>query len=113
MNWKSINSLSEWEDLLKNNKSSDGHTIAVFKHSTRCAISSMAKKRLELDWNKYNSEVPIYYVDLIAYRNLSTSIADTLGIVHQSPQLILIKDGKSIYDASHISISSKSTANYK
>jgi bacillithiol system protein YtxJ len=75
----------------------------IFKHSTRCSISSMAKSRLEREWNLENVEP--WYLDLIAYRNVSNAIASKLGVYHESPQAIVLKDGIVVYDASHNSIS--------
>ena len=75
----------------------------IFKHSTRCSISSMAKSRLEREWNLESVEP--WYLDLIAYRNVSTAIASQLGVYHESPQAIVLKDGVVVYDASHNAIS--------
>ena len=75
----------------------------IFKHSTRCSISSMAKDRLEREWNLENVEP--WYLDLIAYRNISTAIAMQLGVHHESPQAILLKEGVVVYEASHNAIS--------
>ena len=75
----------------------------IFKHSTRCSISSMAKSRLEREWNLENLEP--WYLDLIAFRNISNAIASQLGVHHESPQAIVLKDGVVVYDASHNSIS--------
>ena len=75
----------------------------IFKHSTRCSISSMAKDRLEREWNLENVEP--WYLDLIAYRNVSNAVAAELGVHHESPQAILLKDGIVIHDSSHNSIS--------
>lgn len=75
----------------------------IFKHSTRCSISSMAKDRLEREWNLENVEP--WYLDLIAYRNISNAITSQLGVHHESPQAILLKDGIVVYDDSHNSIS--------
>ena len=75
----------------------------IFKHSTRCSISSMAKDRLEREWNLENVEP--WYLDLIAYRNVSNAIASQLGVDHESPQAILLKDGIVVHDSSHNSIS--------
>ena len=77
----------------------------IFKHSTRCSISSMAKSRLEREWNLENVE--LWYLDLIAYRNVSNAIASQLGVHHESPQAILLKDGIVVHDSSHNSISVK------
>ncbi len=75
----------------------------IFKHSTRCSISSMAKSRLEREWDLENVEP--WYLDLIAYRNVSNAIASQLGVHHESPQAILLKDGIVVHDSSHNSIS--------
>jgi len=79
------------------------HTVpcVIFKHSTRCSISSMAKSRFERNWDIDEAEIEPYYLDLIAYRPVSNKIAETLGVVHQSPQVILIKNGKATYNTSH------------
>ena len=75
----------------------------IFKHSTRCSISTMAKSRLEREWNLKNVEP--WYLDLIAYRNVSNAIASQLGVHHESPQVILLKNGLVVHDSSHNSIS--------
>ena len=75
----------------------------IFKHSTRCSISSMAKDRLEREWNLENVEP--WYLDLITYRNVSNAIASQLGVHHESPQAILLKDGVVLHDSSHNAIS--------
>lgn len=103
MKWLSLESESDFEGLLSSDK-----TIAIFKHSTRCAISSMAKNRLESSWDKDLSDIPVYLLDLIRYRNVSNYIAQQLQITHQSPQLILITKGEVVYNASHSAISTAS-----
>lgn len=74
----------------------------IFKHSTRCSISSMAKNRLDKKDLPENAD--FYYLDLLKYRSLSNKIADTFDVHHQSPQVLLIKDGKCVYDESHSGI---------
>ena len=97
MDWKVLNSESQFLDLLANES-----LYAVFKHSTRCSISTMAKNRVERDWNL---ELPIYYLDLIQFRSVSNLITEKSGVEHQSPQLIVFQNGTPIYDASHNAIS--------
>jgi bacillithiol system protein YtxJ len=77
----------------------------IFKHSTRCGISSMAKHQLEHDWDLDAELVDMYYLDLIAHRDMSNQIADLTGVTHQSPQIILIRNGKAVFDTSHHAIS--------
>lgn len=72
----------------------------------------MAKMRLENSWQKHNDQTPIYLLDLISHRDVSNEIAESLEVTHQSPQLILVKNGEMIYNASHISINSKEAASY-
>ena len=77
----------------------------IFKHSTRCSISMMAKRRFELDWDTLPADMPLYFLDLIKYRDLSNKIAQDFQVYHESPQLLLIKDGECILDQSHGGIS--------
>ena len=85
MKWEILSSEQQFLDLLDNES-----LFAIFKHSTRCSISSMAKNRVERDWDL---DFPIYYLDLIQYRSISNLIAAKSGIEHQSPQLIVFQNG--------------------
>ena len=77
--------------------------VVIFKHSTRCSISRMALKQFENEFD-LNEKVVSFLLDLIEYRNISNEIASRFGVQHQSPQIILISDGKAVYNASHESI---------
>jgi len=66
----------------------------------------MAKSRLESSWNYLDEEMPIYYLDLIQYRNVSDKIATEFKVEHASPQVLVIKDGASVYHTSHNDIRS-------
>ena len=96
MNWIPLTDEKEFAEILK--KSAEKPQL-IFKHSTRCSISSMAKSRL--DKADTPDSVDFNYLDLISYRSLSNKIAEELSVHHESPQVILIKDGKCIYDESH------------
>jgi len=98
MDWIEIKSVEELHQALAK---SEKQPIALFKHSTRCSVSFMAKKTVEQSWDL---DIPAYYLDLIAHRDVSNAIAKKLSIPHQSPQMIVVKDGQAIYDASHGSI---------
>ncbi|HPW86667.1 MAG TPA: bacillithiol system redox-active protein YtxJ [Chitinophagales bacterium] len=93
MKWEILDSEQQFTRLLETEP-----VFAVFKHSTRCSISSMAKNRLEREWN---FDFPIYYLDLIAHRDVSNWVAHRSRVEHQSPQLIVYSDGKAVYDGSH------------
>lgn len=74
----------------------------IFKHSTRCSISSMAKGRLER--SQVPQEADFYYLDLISHRNISSKIAEEFKVHHESPQVLVIKNGECIFDESHYGI---------
>ena len=76
----------------------------IFKHSTSCNISAIAKYRLEDDWPTEATDIETYYLDLHQYRDISRQIADTFSVYHESPQVLLISDEECIYDASHLDI---------
>lgn len=79
--------------------------ILIFKHSTRCSISSTALNRLERNWKPEDSKMlQPYFLDLLSYRSISNAIADRYAIAHESPQIIIIENGKAIYHASHTAI---------
>jgi bacillithiol system protein YtxJ len=77
-------------------------TQVIFKHSTRCSISSMAKSRLERATSPQG--IDFNYLDLIAHRNVSTKISEDFNVEHASPQILIIKNGECIYDESHNAI---------
>jgi len=83
---------------------SDEKPVVIFKHSTRCSISRMALKQFEKEYDLSDNEVTTYFLDLIAFRDISNEIASRFEVVHQSPQLLLIKGGKSVYGVSHSAI---------
>ena len=88
-------------DEIKSNK---GYSL-IFKHSTRCSISSMAKRNFELSWEELPSDTQCYFLDLLNFRSLSKKITEDFKIAHQSPQLLLIEDGACILELSHSDIS--------
>ena len=102
MNWIQLNSDHQLDEIIRE---SDSQHQVIFKHSTRCSVSAVAKYRLDSDWNFAEREVDVFLVDVIAHRDLSQQIASKLGVYHESPQLLLIRDGECVYDASHLDIS--------
>lgn len=97
INWRGLNSVEMIDDLINE---SYNKPILILKHSTRCSISSMAKNRLELYWDNEDGIEPIY-LDLISYRAISNRLAEIFNVKHESPQVLLIKNGKCTYHASH------------
>ncbi len=77
--------------------------VLIFKHSTRCSISRMSLKQFENEFD-LDEKVTPYYLDLLENRNISNEIATKFNVEHQSPQLILIKEGVAVYNVSHSDI---------
>ncbi len=102
--WKELNSLDQLDQIIKD---SHNKPVALFKHSTRCGISTRAKFILEEDWDIKEEELDFYYLDLLQHRPISSKIAELTDVQHQSPQVIVIKDGEAVYDNSHHDINVK------
>ncbi len=102
INWKYLTSENQLDDLIEQSKTIP---VAIYKHSTRCGVSSMAKSKLEREWDIEDERIEMYFLDLITYRSVSNAVAKRFKVVHQSPQLIIIKNGKSVYNQSHMDIS--------
>ncbi|MFV7236546.1 bacillithiol system redox-active protein YtxJ [Flavobacterium sp. ZB4R12] len=100
INWNELTDLGQLNEIIF---VSNEKPVAIFKHSTRCSVSRMALKQFENEFNNSDKVTP-YFLDLIAYRDISNAIADRFGVTHQSPQLIVIKEGKAIYNVSHSDI---------
>ncbi len=96
--WKEISSVEEFNEML--NAPSEKAKL-FFKHSTRCSISSMALKGFEREWNFSNDDFELFFVDLIAHRDVSNAISEISHVVHQSPQVVVWRNGEVVYDASH------------
>ncbi|HUH25320.1 MAG TPA: bacillithiol system redox-active protein YtxJ [Flavobacterium sp.] len=97
MNWNQIENIDQIEELKE--KSYDKLQL-IFKHSTRCIISKMALKNFESDFTLADI-IDANFLDLIAYREISNKIAETFQVQHQSPQILLIKNGVVVYNESH------------
>lgn len=106
MQWLPLTDISQLHVLIKNSneQSAQGLTVLIFKHSTRCSISSMALNRLESKWQN-NENVKTYFLDLLKFRDVSNEIARVFNVEHQSPQVLIIKNGKCVYHNSHNGIS--------
>lgn len=102
INWLELRSTEDVDSLVTR---SFTLPCMIFKHSTRCEISAIAKYRVETDWAFNEEEIEPYFLDLISYRTVSSYIADAFSIHHESPQVLLIHKGECVFDASHLDIS--------
>jgi bacillithiol system protein YtxJ len=106
MSWKTLTHIEQLDEI---KTESFSRPVLIFKHSTRCSISSAAHDRLERNATALN-KATIYYLDLIQYRDISNAIAHFFEVEHESPQVLLIKEGKAVYHASHFEIQANTIA---
>lgn len=101
--WVPLTQPDQLTDIVRE---SHEHPVLIFKHSTTCSISAAAKSKLERQWPDASlpAGTPLYYLDLLRFRPISAQIAQEFGVQHESPQLLLIQDGKCTYHASHMGI---------
>ncbi len=102
MKWIQLETANQVEEIRQ--RSSEIPCL-IFKHSTRCSVSSIAKFRLESDWPFEKDEVEPYFLDLIANREISNKVASLFQVHHESPQIILLWMSEVLLDASHLDIS--------
>lgn len=107
VNWTDLTDVLQ---LMEIEAISNEKPVIIFKHSTRCSISRMALKQFEHEFD-LNDTVDAYFLDLITYRDVSNEIARKFNVYHESPQLILIKNGKAVYDVSHSDIDAEALKN--
>jgi bacillithiol system protein YtxJ len=96
MNWNVLNSEEQLDAIAE---LSFTKPVVIFKHSTRCSISTMAKARLERSIQP--EAVDFYYLDLLNYRSISNKVAELFSVPHESPQVLLIKNAECIYEETH------------
>lgn len=98
--------LTSFEQLDKIKKASVTKPVIIFKHSTRCIVSRMVLREFESSFSKDQPDVSLYFLDLLTYRDVSNEIGSVFEVFHQSPQVIVVKNGQAVYHASHNDINS-------
>ena len=93
--------LTEEKQIVEIIDLSNSIPVYIFKHSTTCGISAQAKENLELSFKNSDKSFLFYYLDLLKFRSVSNKVAAILNVHHQSPQLILVHDGKVVFTTSH------------
>ena len=96
--WKDLTS---GQDLQTAIDESFSGKVVIFKHSTRCFISKTVLRNFEKEVRNSDKNISYYFLDLLEHRDLSNAIADDFGVEHQSPQLIVLENGKATKNASH------------
>ena len=99
--WNELTDLKQLDAIAEESSETP---VIIFKHSTRCSISRMALKNFEREYSIEEDSAKPYFLDLLEHRDISNAIASRFGVTHQSPQLILIKQGAAVYNTSHSDI---------
>ncbi len=107
--WKEITSLEEIDEIVQR---SHERPSVLLKHSTSCGISRMVLRQFEKDFDIDPGKVDLYFLDLLRYREISNKIASKLNVPHESPQMIILKEGRVVFDNSHGAISVESISQY-
>ena len=108
--WHPLTRMEQLEEL---EKESHHKTVAIFKHSTRCGISRMVLRNFENEFaSTSEKELKLYFLDLLSNREISNEIASKFGVRHESPQLLIIKEGKVVQHESHHGIKAESLAQF-
>lgn len=98
LNWNHLSDVRQL-DTIKTN--SETKPQLIFKHSTRCGISRMVLNQFEKSFNFNDQSFDLYYLDLLQYRPISNEVSERFGVYHQSPQLLIVKNGVVTAHASH------------
>ncbi len=101
LNWNALVDPAQVDKLAADSRR---HPQLIFKHSTRCSVSDMALRRLREAQSDLSRFADLHYLDLIAYRPTSNAVADRFGVVHESPQVLLIFGGECVLEQSHMGV---------
>lgn len=96
--WVVLNTGKQLEDIVDKSKTK---TQVIFKHSTRCGISSMVMRQFVETYDLTVNGLDLYHLDLLNYRDVSNEVGYKFQVMHESPQLLIIKNGVAVAHASH------------
>jgi len=109
LNWTPLISVEEINTIKEISKI---QSVLIFKHSTSCLISRMVMKHFKSLFNEENKHLKVYYLDLLNFREVSSKVSEVFEVIHQSPQLLVIKNGISVYNESHNEITGVNLSKY-
>lgn len=102
--WHRLTRVDQLKEIIEESKSKP---VAILKHSTRCGISRMVYNQFESEYALTDSQLKLYYLDLLSFREVSSEIGIVFQVLHESPQILVIKNGVCVYHASHSAISAR------
>lgn len=95
--WIALASVSQLDEIAEQSKTK---TQIIFKHSTTCGISRMVMRQFVSSYDD-DADLDLYYLDLLNYREVSNEAGFKFQVIHESPQLLVIKNGVVLAHASH------------
>lgn len=107
--WIPLTSLEQLEEIANGSLQKPQ---VIFKHSTTCGISRMVMNMFTGSYAIPETQVDLYYLDLHAYREVSNEVGYKFQLLHQSPQLLVIKNGTVVAHASHGAITEVDLTKY-
>ncbi|RDK85443.1 bacillithiol system redox-active protein YtxJ [Marinirhabdus gelatinilytica] len=99
--WHVLSEIQQVDEIEEQSKTTP---VAIFKHSTSCGISRMVLRNFEKEYTLTDDQMKLYYLDLKANRAVSNEVAQRFQVIHESPQIIVVKNGATVAHASHHSI---------
>lgn len=102
--WHRLTRVDQLKEIIEESKSKP---VAILKHSTRCGISRMVYNQFESEYALTDGQLKLYYLDLLSFREVSSEIGIVFQVLHESPQILVIKNGVCVYHASHSAISAR------
>lgn len=99
--WINLTQIEQLDDIIERSKTK---TQIIFKHSTRCGVSRMVISQFKKSYQLSENDADLYYLDLLNYRTISGDIVEKFQVMHESPQLLVIKDGVVVAYDSHSGI---------
>ena len=107
--WQKLTSVDQLDSIVEESKVTP---VAIFKHSTRCGISSLVMRQFERAYDLNMDQMKLYYLDLLAFREVSDEVSNNFQVFHQSPQLIVVKNGVVVSHTSHHGINASELHNF-
>lgn len=102
IDWIKLESIDQLDSIVK---SSFEQPVLIYKHSIRCGLSSVVCSRLERAWKEDPLPIEPFFLDLVTDRSVSNAVSDLFQVVHESPQILLVVDGHSVFNVSHLGVS--------
>ena len=98
IHWYPLRNMEQLDEIVEESKTKP---VAIFKHSTRCGISRMVLRQFEKSYSVDPDNMKLYFLDLLSNRQVSDEVGYRFQVMHQSPQLLVIKNGIAVANASH------------